>query len=148
MSPKILILNGPNLNTLGRREPAVYGAETLADVETMCRSAAKQAGFGLDFRLSNSESELIGWIQEAGDDFAAVIINAGAYSHTSISILDALRLLSAPVIEVHLSNIYQREAYRHHSHISAVARGVICGFGAHGYVLAIEAAARLRSAEA
>lgn len=148
MSPKILILNGPNLNDLGRREPAVYGAETLADVETMCRSAAKQAGFELDFRQSNSESELIGWIQAAGDDFAAVIINAGAYSHTSIAILDALRLLSAPVIEVHLSNIYQREAYRHHSYISAAARGVICGFGAHGYVLAIEAAARLRSAEA
>ena len=148
MSPKILILNGPNLNDLGRREPAVYGAETLADVETMCRSAAKQAGFELDFRQSNSESELIGWIQAAGDDFAAVIINAGAYSHTSIAILDALRLLSAPVIEVHLSNIYQREAYRHHSYISAAARGVICGFGPHGYVLAIEAAARLRSAEA
>ena len=148
MSPKILILNGPNLNALGRREPAVYGAETLAYVETMCRSAAKQAGFELDFRQSNSESELIGWIQEAGDDFDAVIINAGAYSHTSIAILDALRLLSAPVIEVHLSNIYQREAYRHHSYISAAARGVICGFGPHGYVLAIEAAARLRSAEA
>lgn len=148
MSPKILILNGPNLNALGQREPAVYGAETLADVEAMCRSAAKQAGFGLDFRQSNSESELIGWIQDAADDFAAVIINAGAYSHTSVAILDALRLLSAPVIEVHLSNIYQREAYRHHSYISAVARGVICGFGPHGYVLAIEAAARLRSAAA
>ena len=148
MSPKILILNGPNLNALGRREPAVYGAETLADVEAMCRSAAKQAGFELDFRQSNSESELIGWIQEAGDEIDAVIINAGAYSHTSIAILDALRQLSAPVIEVHLSNIYQRETYRQHSYISAVARGVICGFGPHGYVLAIEAAARLRSAKA
>ncbi len=148
MLPKILVLYGPNLNALGRREPAVYGAGTLADVEAICRAAASDAGYTLDFRQSNSEGELIGWIQEAADDAAAVIINAGAYSHTSIAIHDALRLVDGPVIEVHLSNIYQRESFRRHSYVSAVARGIICGLGPHGYVLAIEAAARLTKTKA
>ncbi len=148
MPPKILVLNGPNLNALGRREPAVYGSVTLADIESGCQKAARDAGYALDFRQSNSEGELVGWIQEAMENTAAVIINAAAYSHTSVAIHDALRLLDIPVVEVHLSNIYQREAFRHHSHVSAVAQGVICGFGAHGYVLAIEAVARLHNTKA
>ena len=148
MPPKILVLNGPNLNVLGRREPDIYGAETLEDIEAACATAAKQAGCELDFRQSNSEADLIGWVQAAADDAAAIIINAGAYSHTSIALQDALRLVSGPIIEVHLSNIYRRETFRHHSYVSAVATGVVCGFGAHGYVFAIEAAARRIKAKA
>ncbi len=146
MSPKIMVLNGPNLNLLGRREPAVYGTATLADIEVACRRATEKAGHALDFRQSNNEGDLVGWIQEAMTGVAAVVINAGAYSHTSVAIHDALRLLDVPVIEVHLSNVYQRETFRHHSYISPVARGVICGFGIDSYVLAIEAAARLTAA--
>ncbi len=148
MPPKILVLNGPNLNVLGRREPDIYGAETLEDIEAACATAAKQAGCELDFRQSNSEADLIGWVQAAADEAAAIIINAGAYSHTSIALQDALRLVSGPIIEVHLSNIYRRETFRHHSYVSAVATGVVCGFGVHGYVFAIEAAARRIKAKA
>ena len=142
-TPKILILNGPNLNMLGVREPALYGRDTLADVETLCRKTAKAFGLAVDFRQSNLEGELVTWIQEARGKMAGIVINAGAYTHTSVALLDALTLAELPVIEVHLSNIYRREAFRHKSYISPVARGVLCGFGAHGYALALEGLARM-----
>ena len=142
MAAKLLVLNGPNLNRLGLREPDIYGATTLADIER--RTAARAGAFDLevDFRQSNSEGELVDWIQQA-DGFAGIIINAGGYTHTSVAILDALRGADRPVIEVHLSNIFRREAYRHSSFIAEVAVGIICGFGAHGYELAVEAMAEL-----
>ncbi|MBU0726000.1 MAG: type II 3-dehydroquinate dehydratase [Alphaproteobacteria bacterium] len=142
-SPEILILNGPNLNMLGVREPAIYGTETLGDIEDNCRSAAPEFGLAIDFRQSNHEGELVSWIHEARDSADGIIINAGAYTHTSVAILDALTLAELPVIEVHLSNIYKRESFRHHSYISPIAAGVICGFGGQGYVLALEAMARI-----
>lgn len=142
MAAKLLVLNGPNLNRLGLREPEIYGATTLADIER--RTAARAAALDLevDFRQSNSEGELVDWIQQA-DGFAGIIINAGGYTHTSVAILDALRGADRPVIEVHLSNIFRREAYRHSSFIAEVAVGIICGFGARGYELAVEAMAEL-----
>jgi 3-dehydroquinate dehydratase-2 len=139
---KILVLNGPNLNLLGSREPEIYGRETLADIEAACRKRAKPLGLALDFRQTNSESELIGWIQEARGKAAGIVINAAAYTHSSIAILDALAACELPVVEVHLSNIFRREPFRHHSYVSRAASGVICGFGGFGYVLAIEALAR------
>ncbi|MBM3531926.1 MAG: type II 3-dehydroquinate dehydratase [Alphaproteobacteria bacterium] len=142
-APKILILNGPNLNMLGVREPAVYGKGTLADVEKLCRTTAKALGLAVDFRQSNLEGELVTWIQQARGKMAGIVINAGAYTHTSVALLDALSLAELPVIEIHLSNIYKREAFRHKSYISPVARGVLCGFGAHGYALALEGLARM-----
>jgi 3-dehydroquinate dehydratase II len=142
-TPKILVLNGPNLNMLGVREPAVYGRDTLADVEKLCRKTAKDLGLAMDFRQSNLEGELVTWIQEARGKMAGIVINAGAYTHTSVALLDALQLTELPVIEVHLSNVYKREAFRHKSYISPVARGVLCGFGAHGYALALEGLARM-----
>ncbi len=140
-SPQILVLNGPNLNMLGSREPDIYGSETLADIEATCRARAEALGLGIEFRQSNGEGELVTWIQEARGTAAALIVNAGAYTHTSVAIPDALRAAELPVYEVHLSNIYQRETFRHHSYISAVATGVLCGFGAAGYLFALEAAA-------
>jgi len=142
MAAKLLVLNGPNLNRLGLREPEIYGATTLADIER--RTAARAAAFDLevDFRQSNSEGELVDWIQQA-DGFAGIIINAGGYTHTSVAILDALRGADRPVIEVHLSNIFRREPYRHSSFVAEVAVGIICGFGARGYELAVEAMAEL-----
>ncbi|MCG8546609.1 MAG: type II 3-dehydroquinate dehydratase [Alphaproteobacteria bacterium] len=140
---RVLILNGPNLNMLGVREPDVYGSETLADIEAACRKRAKALKQTLTFRQSNDEGELVTWIQEARDSQDAVIINAGAFTHTSVALLDALTILDIPVIELHLSNIYAREAFRHHSYISPAAAGVICGFGADGYGLALEAVNRL-----
>ena len=140
---RILIINGPNLNMLGTREPEIYGYETLDDIEDNCHERAAEAGFSNEFRQSNSEGELVDWIQEARSSFAGVIINPAAYSHTSIAIHDALAALSIPIIEVHLSNIYKREAFRHHSYVSALASGVICGFGAQGYGLAIDAMAQI-----
>ena len=142
-TPKILILNGPNLNMLGVREPTIYGRETLADVAKLCKKTAKAMGLDADVRQSNHEGELVTWIQEARGKMAGIVINAGAYTHTSVAILDALTLSELPVIEVHLSNIYKREPFRHKSYISPVARGVLCGFGAHGYALAIEGLARI-----
>jgi 3-dehydroquinate dehydratase-2 len=141
--PKILVLTGPNLNLLGTREPAIYGTQTLGDIEEMCADRAETLGLSLDFRQSNHEGELVDWIQLARDTCSGIVINGAAYSHTSIAIHDALKLTGLPVIEVHLSNIYKREEFRHHSYISSVAEGVICGLGAHGYLLAIEALARL-----
>ncbi|MAF47176.1 MAG: type II 3-dehydroquinate dehydratase [Rhodospirillales bacterium] len=143
MAKNVLILNGPNLNMLGSREPEIYGSETLGDIETRCRAEADKLGLSIDFRQSNSEGELVDWIQQSPDSADAIIINAGAYTHTSVALLDALRAAGKPVIEVHLSNIFQREAFRHESYISQTARGVICGFGAHGYELALQAAAKI-----
>lgn len=137
----ILVLNGPNLNLLGVREPKTYGSETLADIEEACLERAAALDLALDFRQSNHEGQLVDWIQEARESADGIIINAGAYTHTSIAILDALRACELPIIEVHLSNIFAREAYRHHSYISGVARGVICGFGAQSYILALDAIA-------
>lgn len=144
-SPKILILNGPNLNMLGVRETVIYGSDTLADIERMCASRAKELTLAVDFRQSNMEGELVTWIQEARSGADGIIINPGAYGHTSIALLDALRIADRPVIELHLSNIHRREAFRHHTYTSQAATGIICGFGARGYVLALEAMAELIS---
>jgi 3-dehydroquinate dehydratase II len=136
--PEIYVLNGPNLNLLGTREPGIYGALTLADIEQ--RLTARAAGrASLVFRQSNHEGELVGWIQEAGLAGAGVILNAGAYTHTSLALRDAISAARARVIEVHLSNVHAREAFRHHSYIAPVAQGVICGFGPLSYDLALEA---------
>jgi 3-dehydroquinate dehydratase II len=137
----ILVLNGPNLNLLGVREPETYGRETLADIEEACLERAAALDLAVDFRQSNHEGQLIDWMQEARESADGIIINAGAYTHTSIAILDALRACELPIIEVHLSNIFSREAYRHTSYISTVAKGVICGFGSQSYILALEAIA-------
>ncbi len=139
MTRTILILNGPNLNLLGMREPNLYGAGTLEDVEKDCRQVAAPLGLEVDFHQSNHEGELIGWIQDARENAVGIIINPAAYSHTSIGIPDALRAVDLPVIEVHISNIFARESFRHHSHVSAVANGVICGLGLAGYTLAVSA---------
>lgn len=141
--PSILVLNGPNLNMLGTRETDIYGDETLADIERGLHGHAEGLGLAVDFRQSNDEGELVGWIQKARGEAAAIIINAGAYTHTSVAILDALLMFEGPVIEVHLSNIYKRESFRHESYISRAAQGVICGFSSFGYVLALEAAERI-----
>ncbi|MDE2577813.1 MAG: type II 3-dehydroquinate dehydratase [Hyphomicrobiales bacterium] len=137
--PAVHVLNGPNLNLLGAREPQTYGTATLADIEADLRAACKMRGVDLVFRQSNNEGELVTWIQEAGAQGAPVILNAGAYTHTSIALHDAIRGAKARVIEVHLSNVHAREAFRHHSTISAVAEGVILGFGPRSYALALEA---------
>jgi 3-dehydroquinate dehydratase-2 len=144
-SPKVLILNGPNLNMLGVRETAIYGSDTLADIERKCARGAKALGLALDFRQTNQEGELVTWVQQARANAAGIVINPGAYGHTSIALLDALRLTDKPVIELHLSNIHRREPFRHHTYTSQAATGIICGLGAHGYVLALEAMAELIS---
>jgi 3-dehydroquinate dehydratase II len=138
---RVLVLNGPNLNMLGTREPAIYGAQTLADIEALCRSEAERLGLELTFKQSNHEGELVTFIQGALGTAEAIIINPAGYSHTSVAIPDAIKAIGLPVVEVHLSNIHAREAFRHHSYVSAVAWGVICGFGAAGYRLALEAVA-------
>ncbi len=142
-APAILILNGPNLNLLGTREPAIYGRQTLADIEQACRDKAAERGLEVDCRQSNAEGQLVDWIQEAGKSFDGIVINPGAYSHTSIAIPDALLAVGLPVVEVHLSNIHRREMFRATSYVSKAAQGVICGFGPQGYDLALEAMARL-----
>lgn len=143
MNRKVLILNGPNLNMLGTREVEIYGRETLADIEAKCRAHGKSLGLEVDFRQSNAEAELVTWIQQARGQVAALILNAGAYTHTSIAILDALKMLDVPAIEVHLSNIFQREPFRAESYVSRAAKGVIAGFGGHGYRLALDAISQL-----
>jgi len=141
--PTVLILNGPNLNMLGVRQPEIYGRDTLADIEQACTDEAEQLELEIDFRQSNHEGELVTWIQEARTAHDGIIVNAGAYSHTSVAILDALNAAELPVIEVHLSNIFRRDAFRHHSYVSLAATGVVCGLGVHGYLLALQAMARL-----
>ena len=138
---RILVLNGPNLNLLGTREPEIYGSETLADIEDMVAAKASDLGLAVDFRQSNDEGELVTWIQNARTDMNAIIINGAAYTHSSVAILDALLAFEGPIVEVHLSNIFQREAFRHHSYVSQAADGVICGLGAKGYLLALDALA-------
>ena len=144
--PKIWVLNGPNLNLLGTREPAIYGSATLADVETTCRQAAKAHGADVDFRQSNHEGALIDWLHEAGrgpaGETLGVVLNAGAYTHTSVAIGDAIKAVSVPVIEVHLSNVHAREPFRHHSYLSPACAGIVVGFGVAGYALAIDGLAR------
>lgn len=137
--PKILLINGPNLNLLGSREPEIYGTTTLADIEAACAAKAKGLGFALQCFQSNSEGALVDAIQAASGKNAGIVINPGAYSHTSIAILDALTAAGLPVVEVHLSNIHQREDFRRASYVSKVAQGVICGFGAYGYEMAFDA---------
>ena len=139
--PLVFVLNGPNLNMLGQRQPKVYGRATLADVEKLCRARAEDLGLAVDFRQSNLEGELVGWIQEARKAAAGIVINAGAYTHTSVAILDALLTAEKPVIEVHISNVFRRESFRHHSYVSPAAMGVIVGCGPLGYGLALEALA-------
>ncbi|MCU0786747.1 MAG: type II 3-dehydroquinate dehydratase [Verrucomicrobia bacterium] len=141
---KVLVLNGPNLNLLGQREPEVYGKTTLADIESMLQTRAKSLSAKLEFRQSNHEGELVGWIQSAPDQFNVVILNAGAYTHTSVALRDAIAATSVPTIEVHLSNIYAREEFRHKSLCAPVCKGQISGFGAFSYVLALEAACNLK----
>jgi 3-dehydroquinate dehydratase II len=142
MAP-ILILNGPNLNLLGRREPGIYGHTTLADIESMCAAEGERLGLAVECRQSNHEGELVSWVQEVPGRFVGLILNAGAYSHTSIALLDAARALAEPLIEVHLSNIYRREPFRHHSYVSLAATGVLCGFGPRGYLMALQAMAAI-----
>jgi 3-dehydroquinate dehydratase II len=137
MAKDILVLNGPNLNMLGVRQPEIYGSATLADVESQCRALAKDLKVSLRFAQSNAEAELIGWIHEARKTASAIIINPGAFSHTSIAILDALNTFEGPVLEVHISNIHKRESFRHHSYVSHRADGVIAGCGVEGYQLAL-----------
>lgn len=141
--PTVFVLNGPNLNLLGVRDPSVYGHHTLADIEARCRVRAAALELQINFRQTNHEGQLVDWIQEARESADGIILNAGALTHTSVAVLDALSAVGLPVIEVHLSNIFRRERFRHHSYVSLAARGVICGLGAHGYELALEAVANL-----
>jgi 3-dehydroquinate dehydratase II len=143
MAKPIYVLNGPNLNTLGRREPNVYGTVSLDEIGQLAAKRAASLGLTVEFRQTNHEGTLIDWIQEAADKASGIVINAGALTHTSIALMDALRAVDLPVVEVHLSNIYRRERYRHHSYLSPVSTGLICGFGAKGYELALEAMAQL-----
>jgi 3-dehydroquinate dehydratase-2 len=147
VSRVILVLNGPNLNTLGQREPEIYGRTSLEDIKGLTTARAKTHGLDADFRQSNDEGELVSWIQGARTSAAGIVINAAAYTHTSVAILDALLSCGLPVIEVHLSNIYKREEFRHHSFVSKAATGVICGFGAQGYELAVDAMANILKAK-
>src|ERR1035438_1804756 len=137
---KILFLNGPNLNLLGQREPEVYGRETLADIEAAVRKRAKELKAKVDFRQSNVEGELVGWIQQAKGKFDVIVLNAAAYTHTSIALRDAIAAVGVPTIEIHLSNIYAREKFRHKSLIAPVCYGQISGFGQKSYILAVDAA--------
>jgi 3-dehydroquinate dehydratase-2 len=138
----VLVVNGPNLNMLGVREAKIYGTATLRDLESLCRKTAARLKIEVDCRQSNLEGEIVGWIQQARKQHSGIVINAGGYSHTSVAILDALQLSELPIAEVHISNIYNRERFRHHSHISKAARGVIAGFGIDGYAFALEAMAK------
>jgi len=143
MNPIVYVLNGPNLNLLGNRQPEIYGSETLADIEAECRRTAGELGLDIEFRQTNAEFQLIDWIHEARERAAGIVINPAAFTHTSVAVLDALNACEFPILEVHISNIHQREEFRHHSFVSRVAAGVICGFGTQGYSLAIQRLARL-----
>jgi len=148
MTSTVLILNGPNLNLLGKRQPHIYGRETLADIEAQCRILAAELGLTIGFKQSNAEHQLIDWIHEARETAAGIIINPAAYTHTSVAIMDALNTCEFPILEVHISNVHRREAFRHHSYVSLVATGVIAGFGAHGYQLALRQMAHLLAQKA
>src|ERR1700735_2407713 len=137
---KIIFLNGPNLNLLGQREPEIYGHTTLADIEAKVRERAAELKVTIDFRQSNLEGELVGWIQQAKGKFDVIVINAAAYTHTSIALRDAISAVGVPTIEIHLSNVHAREEFRHKSLIAPVCRGQICGFGEKSYILGLEAA--------
>ncbi|WP_085883325.1 type II 3-dehydroquinate dehydratase [Oceanibacterium hippocampi] len=143
MASSILILNGPNLNMLGRREPGIYGRASLDDIRDACVQKATALGLSADFRQSNHEGELVGWIQEAAGRFDGIIINAAAYTHTSVALRDALLAVALPAIEVHLSNIHAREDFRRHSYLGPAVRGMVAGFGAQSYLLAIDAIAHI-----
>ena len=143
MSNPILILNGPNLNLLGTREPHIYGSTTLREVEEMCRQRAQKRGLSIAFHQSNSEAQIIDWIHAGIDGADGIIINPAALTHTSVAILDALNMVKAPIIELHISNPHKREAFRHHSYVTFAATGLICGLGVNGYRLAVDAMADL-----
>jgi len=145
--PLIAVLNGPNLNLLGTRQPEVYGAATLDDVESLCAEVAEQLGLAIDFRQTNGEGELITWVQECRGRADGIIINPAGYSHTSIALMDALKAVDLPVVEVHISNIHRREEFRHLSYVSKVATGVIAGLGVQGYALALRAMAEIVAQE-
>ena len=144
----VLVLNGPNLNLLGTREPAIYGRETLDDVAQRCAQAGQQLGLAIDFKQSNAEHQLIDWLHEARERIDGVLINPAGYTHTSVALADALSAIAKPVIEVHISNVHKREAFRHHSYVSPVAEAIIVGCGTQGYVLALERMAVLLEKEA
>ncbi len=139
MTTTVFVLNGPNLNMLGVREPSIYGGKSLKEIEADCIAAGEAQGLAVDFRQTNHEGVLVDWIQEAATGAAGIVMNPGAYTHTSVALQDAIRAAGRPVIEVHLSNIFAREAFRHHSYVSPVATGVICGLGPTGYILALGA---------
>jgi 3-dehydroquinate dehydratase-2 len=143
MRPVVYVLNGPNLNLLGVRQPEIYGRETLADVEAECRRVGADLGLAIEFRQTNAEFQLIDWIHEARIAAGGIVINPAAFSHTSVAVLDALNTCEFPILEVHISNIHKREEFRHHSFVSRIAEGVICGFGTQGYCLALQRLARL-----
>lgn len=145
--PLIVVLNGPNLNLLGTRQPEIYGAATLDDVEALCAETAEQLGLAIDFRQTNGEGELITWVQECRGRAAGIVINPAGYSHTSIALMDALKAVDLPVVEVHISNIHRREEFRHISYVSKAATGVIAGLGVQGYALALSAMASLLAEE-
>ncbi len=147
MSRTVFVLNGPNLNLLGKRQPHIYGHETLADVEAMCRTAAAELKLEIRAHQSNREYEIIDWIHEAREVAAGIVINPGAFTHTSVAILDALNAFEGPVIEVHISNVHKRESFRHHSYVSLRADGAVVGLGVQGYVLAIQRIAHLIDAK-
>ncbi|PZF76210.1 type II 3-dehydroquinate dehydratase [Aestuariivirga litoralis] len=142
----VFVLNGPNLNLLGLREPAIYGTATLKDVAARCHAHAATLGLAVDFRQSNHEGELVSWVHEARDGACGIAINAGAYTHTSVALHDALKAADLPSVELHLSNVHKREAFRHHSFLAPAVTGVICGFGVESYVLALSALHSLVSA--
>lgn len=146
MTRLVYVLNGPNLNLLGKRQPEIYGHETLADVERDCRAEADRLGLDIRFHQSNREYEIIDWIHEAREAAQAIVINPAAFTHTSVAILDALKTFEGPIIEVHISNVHQRESFRHHSYVSLAATGVIAGLGTQGYTLALQRIARLTGA--
>ena len=143
MAEPVFILNGPNLNLLGTREPTIYGGRSLAEIEADCRKAGTRLGFAIDFRQTNHEGTLVDWVQEAGRSARGIVINPGGFTHTSVALRDAISAAGKPTIEVHLSNIFARERFRRHSYVSPVASGVICGLGPAGYVLALDAIAGL-----
>ena len=141
--PLVAVLNGPNLNMLGVRQPALYGAATLDDVEGVCAATAEQLGIAIDFRQTNGEGELISWVQECRGRARGIVINPGAYSHTSVGLLDALLAVELPTVEVHVTNIHRREEFRRRSYVSRAATGTICGLGIRGYALALTAMAEM-----